>query len=163
MNKALSLDQNSPDVYQTLASVRLSQSRTQEAQVAIEKSMSIWFELDANDELWPSYANRTSLVKLLIELGLYDRALQILQLQQSEDDEDPEIWYLFGWCYYLIGGFESNDAPTLGSESAEDASECFQTVLMLHDKFGTVQEDMLQHSKELLKIVDPQHAITAWF
>jgi len=46
LNQALDVDNESPEVYQLLASVRLSQERIEEAKLALEKSMSFWANKD---------------------------------------------------------------------------------------------------------------------
>ncbi|KAJ1551448.1 hypothetical protein HK405_014501, partial [Cladochytrium tenue] len=47
---------------------------------------------------------RLACARLLLELGLHDRASLVLESCQRENDADPEPWYLFGFCYYRMGG-----------------------------------------------------------
>ena len=46
LNKAIELDSSNPEVYQLLASVRLSQQRNDDAKIALEKSLDLWINLD---------------------------------------------------------------------------------------------------------------------
>ncbi|CAG8825355.1 3829_t:CDS:2, partial [Gigaspora rosea] len=100
LNKALEIDPTNPEVYQLLASVRLSQQRNEEAKIALEKSLSLWINLEPGNQSIPSYETRISLIKLLLELSQYTQALSVLEILQKEDDQVVDIWYLYGWCYY---------------------------------------------------------------
>ena len=46
LNKAMELDFSNPEVYQLLASVRLSQQKHDDAKIALEKSLDLWISLD---------------------------------------------------------------------------------------------------------------------
>jgi cytochrome c-type biogenesis protein CcmH/NrfG len=48
LEQALKIDPNSVEAYQTLASVRLSQQRPDDAKQALEKSIELWSHLDAS-------------------------------------------------------------------------------------------------------------------
>ncbi|CAG8467359.1 11385_t:CDS:2 [Funneliformis caledonium] len=111
--KALEIDPLNPEVYQLLASVRLSQQRNDDAKINLEKSLNLWINLDPGHSSIPSYESRISLVKLLIELSQYTQALNILELLQKEDDEILELWYLYGWCYFLMGQDSQNEQDHL--------------------------------------------------
>ncbi|CAG8640532.1 7414_t:CDS:2, partial [Racocetra fulgida] len=87
LNQALEIDPINPEVYQLLASVRLSQQRNEEAKIALEKSLSLWINLEPGDPLIPSYDIRISLVKLLLELSQYTQALSVLEILQKENDQ----------------------------------------------------------------------------
>ena len=90
------------------------------------------FYLDPAD--WPPYPIRVSTAKVFIELSEVERATevclffpqlylihgckpffpQLLEELTHEDDEDSELWYLLGLCYYNL------DDP----ECIPDAIEC---------------------------------------
>eukprot|EP00842_Homolaphlyctis_polyrhiza_P003365 jgi/Hompol1/4029/HPOL_003441-RA len=149
MQSALEHDATNPEVHQTLASVRLSQSRPEDARKCLEHSMDLWYREPEEDEPivtdpnWPAYPARIALSKFLMESQLYERALAVLQTCQVENDEDPEMWYLFGWGYYQL----ASDNP----EMMEDAQECFDTVNKLEAKYrGSVDPAILQHISELV-------------
>ncbi|EGF79486.1 hypothetical protein BATDEDRAFT_89757 [Batrachochytrium dendrobatidis JAM81] len=146
---AIEKNPTNPEVFQTLASIRLSQSRPDEAKVCLEKSMDLWYVEPNDDEPfvadpnWPAHPLRISLSKLLMETNLHERALAVLQTCQVEDDEEPETWYLFGWCYRQL----SENQPEL----IEDSSACFDSVIGLEKRYpGSVDPAMLQHISELM-------------
>jgi hypothetical protein len=115
-----------PEVYSTFASVRLSQSLVDEAKKLLELSMDMWFveqeEIVSNDEKWPIYQSRLNLTRLLIETGLFDRALMILETLEFENNQDPEIFYLFAWCYYQMSESDSDQ------DLVSSCKECLETV-----------------------------------
>ncbi|KAL9086131.1 MAG: hypothetical protein Q9159_004311 [Coniocarpon cinnabarinum] len=115
---------SSPVVLQTLANIRVSQQRIEEARQLLEQSMSIWDrssgtkrpgptdeEAQSDDEEesgdigfsdMPDFATRISLCRLLMEVEMSPRALSILERLTEEDDSSVEAWYLGGWCQHLI-------------------------------------------------------------
>ncbi|KAH8920598.1 hypothetical protein BT69DRAFT_1321334 [Atractiella rhizophila] len=101
--EAVSIYDADPEVYQTLASVRLSQQRPDEAQQAIVKSWSLWRDDDPTENPPPPFPTRIAMTRMLIELELYQSALEILDGLEAEDDEDAEVAYLKGWCWFLRG------------------------------------------------------------
>ncbi|KXS22539.1 hypothetical protein M427DRAFT_40376 [Gonapodya prolifera JEL478] len=118
--RALHHSPSSPEALQTLASLRLSQQRPDdalEAALGATGGAGGWLEstlsaLDGAetapdgepvDAAMPAYPARLSLAKLLIELGLLSRAFDVLRTCIAEDDEQMEPWYVWGWGYYLAG------------------------------------------------------------
>jgi tetratricopeptide (TPR) repeat protein len=65
-----------------------------------EKHVQRIFSID--DINLPTYSQRISIVKLCIEVQLYEEALDFLQTLLADDDEDVDNWYLCGWTYYLM-------------------------------------------------------------
>ncbi|KAI9208207.1 uncharacterized protein BJ171DRAFT_490641 [Polychytrium aggregatum] len=164
VSKAIEYDPLSPEVYSTMASVRLSQCREGEATQALQQSLSLWLGGAAKpgDSVWPTYPQRISHAKLCLELHLLEQALAVLQTCQLENDEDPECWYLFGWAYYRSGGGGDDEAGTAAGVTLEekldhwaDAQECLQNVLNLDEKYGTADEGAVAHSRELLNSIVP--------
>ena len=129
MKEALRLDPENPEVYQTLASVRISQCNNKEALKMLEKGMDLWYQPLASDaELvidsnWPLYNSRLALAKLFIEVESFDRALCIIETLEAENDEDPEVWYLYAWTY-------SQKAQICDAqENLSDAKEALQVLI----------------------------------
>ncbi|CAG8702520.1 17446_t:CDS:2, partial [Dentiscutata heterogama] len=153
LNKALEIDPTNPEVYQLLASVRLSQQRNDEAKIALEKSLSSWINLEPGDPSIPSYDTRISLVKLLLELSQYTQALSVLEILQKEDDQVVEIWYLYGWCYYCMG---QDSLQNKENQLAywEDARDCLITCEKLYHKIESDDEGILQHTQEILQTIN---------
>lgn len=109
-------DDTSAEVYQTLASIRLSQDRQEDAQAALKRSYGLWKDLDAADTTIPDFAARISLGRLLMEAEMQHEALEVVQRLVREDDESVEAWYLGGWCHYLI-------AQAIEARRADDLSQ----------------------------------------
>ncbi|KAI9594479.1 hypothetical protein BDF19DRAFT_386395 [Syncephalis fuscata] len=153
LQQAIQADSTNPEVFQTLASVRLSQQRPDEAKQALEQSIAQWIELDPQNAAYPPYDSRIALVKLLLELEQYDRAITVLDGLQREDDQAVDMWYLFGWTYYCQG-----EQPDVESERRaeiwEDARECLVQAKKLYQQLEHEDEGILEHTKELLETLN---------
>jgi hypothetical protein len=57
---------------------------------------------------------------------LYGLAEQVLDTLQRENDEDVEVWYLYGWGYYSDGKTKQGKAL---AGCWDDARDCFERVL----------------------------------
>ncbi|CAG8497987.1 12947_t:CDS:2, partial [Ambispora leptoticha] len=152
LNRAIEIDENNPEVYQVLASVRLSQQRNEDAKIALENSINLWINAEPDNAIMPTYAARISLVKLLLELSQYNRALTVLEGLQKEDDEMIELWYLYGWSYYCMGEDASNDEEK--SSNWEDARDCLNTCKQLSNRFESEDDGIRQHTQELLQTIN---------
>lgn len=122
------MDPEHPEVYQLLASVRLSQQRNEEAASALNKSMELWIHKEAGDARIPIYDTRLALVKLLLELGMFEHAFTVLENLQKEDDEVVDLWYLYGWTYYCLGDDEERSQEEKFTLWA-DARDCLETAV----------------------------------
>ncbi|KAJ2718484.1 hypothetical protein GGI07_005738 [Coemansia sp. Benny D115] len=144
-------DPQCPEVYQTMASVRLSQDRPDDARKCVSQSMSLWADKDQNDPTQiPSYENRLALVRLLLELEERDQALALLERLQKEDDESIDMWYLYGWTYHL----QSEDAADGSEEKAEllsSARECFNQAIKLAGILDYENDGLIDHARELVE------------
>lgn len=89
--------------WQTLASVRISQERTDDAKAALSRSLEIWKDLPPEDPSVPDFPTRVSLVRLLMEAEMDTEAMEVLERLVGEDDTSVEVWYLGGWCLYIMG------------------------------------------------------------
>ncbi|KAG2178280.1 hypothetical protein INT44_001430 [Umbelopsis vinacea] len=142
-------DPKSPEVYQMLASVRLSQVRNDEARAALEHSLQLWSDKDPGDPSIPIYDTRLALVKLLLEVQLYAEAFNVLEGLQKENDQSVDLWYLWGWSYYCLG--EEQDLPEEERKHHwEDARDCLETAIKIYNATGADDEAMLQHAQELV-------------
>lgn len=154
LNLALQIDPDNAEALQTLASVRLSQQRPDEAKEMLERAWAKWKDLELDDETMPSIETRLSLVKLLLELSLFKPALEVLQGVIATDDESVDAWYLEGWCFFLMAeqARESGaDIEGLGwMDLAKDARDCLEMCQMLHASEGNPDVPMLAHVKELI-------------
>lgn len=161
-------DETSPEVLQTLASVRLSQKRTKDAQAALRRSFESWKDLEAEDELVPDFATRISLARLLMEAEMEDDAMDVLDRLVLEDDQSVEAWYLGGWCQHLIagkrppekmdedsgGGFRLVDGDPETASSLKGSRQWLRTALTLYEKLDYEDERLRDHAAELVRDLD---------
>ncbi|KAJ2857554.1 hypothetical protein J3B02_000923 [Coemansia erecta] len=149
------IDPSCPEVYQTMASVRLSQNRLDDARDCVSKSMAFWVDKDANDlSKIPSYENRLALVRLLLELDDKEKAFNILERLQKEDDENIDMWYLYGWTYYL----QSEESTSADSEDKiellSSARECFNQAIKLAGVVNYDNDGLIDHAQELVTAIN---------
>lgn len=152
-------DETSPEVLQTLASVRLSQNRKEDAQAALQRSYGSWKGLDADDEAIPEFASRISLARLLMEADLEDDAMDVLERLILEDDQSVEAWYLGGWCQWLLAdkakATQSNPETLLSTENAQTGSRRWLKMsLRLYDQLDYEDNRLRDHAKELVTGLD---------
>jgi tetratricopeptide (TPR) repeat protein len=130
---ALKYDPDSPVALYLLASIRLSQSRNEEAAEVCKQSLSKWLGKPSVQP--PTFAERISLVKILLELDMYEEALSVLETLQREDDENVELWYFYTCAYY-------HDTKESKEESWKNALECAETCLKLYQKMEWDDEEL---------------------
>jgi len=146
---------------QTLASVRLSQSKLEDAQAALARSLELWIELPPEDlSAIPDFPTRISLSRLLMEADMEEQALEVLERLIAEDDHSVEAWYLGGWCLHLLAGKqdenntaakeedEGKDQKTITLKSSRD---WLLRCLKLYSKLEYEDERLKTHAEELLE------------
>ncbi|VEU22472.1 DEKNAAC103725 [Brettanomyces naardenensis] len=123
IQKALSLDQENPESWSLLASIRISQCRNNEAVESIAKSWGLFEkkkafledlsnskELADDTEMDPTEAQMEyielvdpilTLAKYAMEVGLFDEASVIASSVQDINEQSLEGYYLEGFAYYL--------------------------------------------------------------
>lgn len=99
--QALSV-QSLAEPYVTLASVRLSQERPEEAQPLLASALAVFAAAD-HDVSPPPFDVRLSCAKLLMEVGGAAEALELCQGLRLEHDDALEVWYLL-CCAALQAG-----------------------------------------------------------
>ncbi|KAF9066637.1 hypothetical protein BDP27DRAFT_1423668 [Rhodocollybia butyracea] len=176
LNSALQLSPNNSEALQTLASVRMSQQRPEDAKACLELAWKGWKDLDLDSPHIPPLPSRLTLVKLFLELSLYSPALQVLHGIMASDDEEVEAWYLEGWCYYMMAeevkakesGTGATDERSIGKETetatldadfdgmtweelAKDARDRLETCQMLHIHQEHPDKPLLEHVQELIR------------
>ena len=158
-------DETSPEVLQTLASVRLSQERKEDAQAALTRSIESWHDLEPEDPAVPDFATRISLARLLMEAEMEHDAMTVLNRLVQEDDQSVEAWYLGGWCQHLIAEkaqasyqpSADDGSPTQAEyvESAQKSSRHWlKTSMKLYDMFDYEDERLYGHARELVDALD---------
>jgi tetratricopeptide (TPR) repeat protein len=142
---AIEHNKDSPTALSLFASIRLSQTRTEEAISLLEQSLSKWLGiLDSNP---PTYEARISLVKLLLEVEMYSPALEVLETVQREDEENVELWYLYTCAYYHGNQEEKED-------NWKNARECADICLKLYNKLEWDDDELKAGCEEMIRIID---------
>jgi len=151
---------DSPEPLQTLASVRLSQEKLEDARAALTRSMDIWIDLPPEDPSVPDYPTQISLVRLLMDAAMEEQALEVLERLVDEDDHSVEAWYLGGWCLNVMAEKESAEGTTkLAEDSAgidaktrtlKTSREWLLKCLKLYGKLDYEDERLKAHADELV-------------
>jgi tetratricopeptide (TPR) repeat protein len=143
--------------WQTLASVRISQSRYQDAQAALKRSLEIWKDLPPESEVIPDFPTRVSLARLLLETDMDVEAIEVLERLVSEDDSSVEVWYLGGWCLYVLGEKQRDGDVEVEGEDGESwkiswisSRQWLNHSLRLFRQQDYEDERLGDHAKELL-------------
>ncbi|MCJ1354302.1 MAG: hypothetical protein MMC33_004290 [Icmadophila ericetorum] len=160
---ALLLCPSNPTPLQTLASIRLSQSRLAEAKSALSRSLALWKDLPPLDPLVPDFPTRISLARLLMEAEMEDDCIEVLERLVDEDDQSVEAWYLGGWCMFLMaqkasksdrekeaGGHIEQEVRNLLRGSREWLGNCLQ----LYENLEYEDERLKGHAVELVEGLD---------
>ncbi|EXJ85073.1 hypothetical protein A1O3_05748 [Capronia epimyces CBS 606.96] len=147
-------DRLSAGVLQTLASVRISQTRVDDARQALKRSMDIWKDIPQevvdNDERRPDFATRISLSRLLMEVEQEAEAFGVLEGLIREDDQSVECWYLGGWCHVLMSQ-KPDVGPEAQTKSQETAKTWLDTCLRLYRVQEYEDERLRDHALELVQ------------
>ena len=144
---------------QTLASIRLSQSRLEDAQSALERSLAQWKELPPAHSSVPDFPSRISLARLLMEAEMEEVALEIVEQLVGEDDESVEAWYLGGWCLWLMGSKqeeeEEEDSPDKKALLLS-SREWLRNCLKLYGLLDYEDDRLRDHATELVSGLDKE-------
>ncbi|CAK7210773.1 hypothetical protein SCUCBS95973_000902 [Sporothrix curviconia] len=101
--EATIIDPSSTEAWQTLASVRISQSRDEEARAALQRSIALWEDLHPLHPLVPAFSVRVSLARMLMTVGWLAKAIEVTTNLLREDEQSVEVWYLAGYANHLLG------------------------------------------------------------
>ncbi|KAF9326189.1 hypothetical protein BGZ91_002077 [Linnemannia elongata] len=156
--QAIQIEPVTPEVYQTMASVRLSQQRVDEAKAALAQGLALWLGSDPTEEDGPTpdYETRLALVKLLLETAMYDEAFTVLNGLIEENDQVPDTLYLFGWANYIAAEEVDESSPTADEErqeQLENAREALNACVKLWHATESTDQPLLQHTQELLETI----------
>ncbi|KAI4178158.1 MAG: hypothetical protein L6R41_008517 [Letrouitia leprolyta] len=148
ITEAMLLAPDSPEVLQTLANVRISQTRLDEARKALADSVDLWKDLPTGDEGVPEFPARISLSRLLMEVEMEDEALEVLERLIEEDDTSVEAWYLGGWCMYLIAEKKKLIPASAANESLANEKDLGSKATLISSR------DWLRNSLRLYQVED---------
>lgn len=141
-----------PEPLQTLASIRISQERVDDAKAALTRSMALWKDLEPDDPKIPDYSTRISLSRLLMEAGMEDEAIEVLERLIGENDESVEAWYLGGWCLHLMAEKQkASNATDRTTPLLKASRDWLENCLKLYATFDYEDERLKDHADEILK------------
>lgn len=149
-----------PEPLQTLANVRISQQRMEEARSALKRSLELWVDLEPENEIVPDFPSRVSLARLLMEADMDGEAIEVLERLVGEDDGSVEVWYLGGWGLYIMGD-KQKSGEVKADEDGEgwriswiSSRQWLQHSLRLFDQQDYEDERLGEHAMELLAILN---------
>ncbi|KAI4212286.1 MAG: hypothetical protein LQ351_004999 [Letrouitia transgressa] len=155
VTEALMLAPEEPQALQTLASVRISQQKMEEARKALKESIELWKELPAGDERVPEFPVRISLARLLMEVEMEEEGIEVLERLVEEEDGSVEAWYLGGWCLWLIVEKKRQRAEAGDEEDLKvimvSSREWLQNSLRLFELQDYEDSRLREHALELVK------------
>ncbi|KAK3394534.1 hypothetical protein B0H63DRAFT_49168 [Podospora didyma] len=142
------------ETWQTVANVRISQSRTDEAQEALKRSLGFWTDLPPEDPGVPAFPTRVSLVRLLIEVGMEESAIDVAERLVGEDDLSVEAWYLGGYGRYMLGEKMRQEAQASDVEGWQgvwrSSRKWLAQCLRIFEAEDYEDERLKEHAQELL-------------
>ncbi|CAG8982751.1 hypothetical protein HYALB_00001032 [Hymenoscyphus albidus] len=149
--------------WQTLANVRISQSRLEDAQAALKRSLDLWKDLPPEDSQVPDFPTRVSLARLLMEADMDGEAIEVLERLVGEDDSSVEVWYLGGWGLYIMGEKQKNGEVKAENEDGESwkiswisSRQWLNHSLRLFDQQDYEDQRLGEHAKELLAALNAE-------
>ncbi|KKA28710.1 hypothetical protein TD95_003797 [Thielaviopsis punctulata] len=148
---------SSAETWQTVANVRISQQRDDEAREALKRGLEIWADLPSNDPSVPEFAVRISLARLLLEVAMMEEARFVLDRLIKDDDQSVEAWYLGGWHRFLVGQKSKEEGNSeehvqMWKAARRRLIQCAQLYQMLQYD----DERLAQHAQELLDDINKE-------
>ncbi|KAK8049140.1 UPF0661 TPR repeat-containing protein C16D10.01c [Apiospora phragmitis] len=144
------------ETWQTLASVRISQERFDDAKAALIRSLELWKDLPTGDPSVPDFPSRVALARLLMEVGMEQEAIEVLERLVGEDDHSVEVWYLGGWGLYVMGEKQKQQDSAEGGEWKStwiSSKTWLKQCLNLFKQQEYEDERLGKHANELLTAV----------
>ena len=116
--------------------------------------------LEAGDERRPEMAGRIGCARLLVEVGMGEEAVEVVEGVVGEEEGCVEGWYLGGWGMWLLGGGDGGGegwvgiVDQMGEEERkgfmEGSREWMGRCLRLIEAEGWEDEGMREHVFEIL-------------
>ncbi|MCJ1443373.1 MAG: hypothetical protein MMC23_003871 [Stictis urceolatum] len=144
---------------QTLASIRLSQNRLEDAESALTRSVELWKDLPLEDPDRPDFPTRISLTRLLMEAEMEELALEVVEVLVGEDDESVEAWYLGGWCLHLMASKVEEEKEGDNKEQLAlllSSREWLRNCLKLYGLLDYEDDRLRDHAQELVAEMDKE-------
>ncbi|TGZ82907.1 hypothetical protein EX30DRAFT_339166 [Ascodesmis nigricans] len=177
VGEAVLVSPESCEALQTLASVRISQERMEEATAALRRAREVVGReiaaVEAAEEAEESgvamtggtptltpFPIRVGLARLLVEVGVLDDALETLEELLGENDALVDLWYLGGWTWYLMGekilaqdGAPQNEREEGRKDAWKEAAKWLTACLKLYETLEWEDEGIRDHAVEVLSKV----------
>ncbi|OLN95960.1 putative assembly chaperone of rpl4 [Colletotrichum chlorophyti] len=154
---------DSAETWQTVANVRISQEKTDEARAALARSLELWIELPPLHPNVPDFPTRISLVRLLLEVEMEKEAIEVLERLVGDDDQSVEAWYLGGWAFFIVGEKAKNQEAGATKEENEDWKTTWTTsrhwlmrCLKLYAAQEYEDERLGEHANELFAAINKE-------
>ncbi|KAI1814733.1 TPR domain-containing protein [Poronia punctata] len=142
------------ETWQTLANVRISQSRFDDAKAALSRSLELWKDLVPEDPAVPDFPSRVALARLLMEVEMEQEAIEVLERLVGEDDQSVEVWYLGGWGLYVMGEKQKEQKAEDDWKASWISSRVWlNQCLHLYALQDYEDERLGEHAKELLAAI----------
>ncbi|KAI2635042.1 hypothetical protein GGS21DRAFT_490250 [Xylaria nigripes] len=139
------------ETWQTLANVRISQSRFDDARAALTRSLELWKDLPPEDPAVPDFPSQVGLSRLLVEVDMEQEAIEVLERLVGEDDQSVEVWYLGGWSLFVMGEKQKESKAEDDFKASWISSRVWlNQCLHLYKLQGYEDERLGEHAKELL-------------
>ncbi|RDA94125.1 hypothetical protein CP533_6623 [Ophiocordyceps camponoti-saundersi (nom. inval.)] len=161
ITEAMMIAPDAAETWQTVANVRVSQERIDEAKTALTRSLELWRDLPPEHPSVPEFPTRIALARLLLETQMEVEAMTVLDRLVAEDDESVEAWYLGGWCLYMSG--EKQREAERGDGPSEEWKGTWSTArkwlarcLKLHAMLEYEDERLGDHAVELFENINQE-------
>ncbi|KAG6003226.1 hypothetical protein E4U21_002258 [Claviceps maximensis] len=162
ITEAMMIAPASPETWQTVANVRISQLRLDEAKKALQTSLELWQDLPPAHPDVPAFPTRVGLARLLLETEMEEEALKVLERLVSDDDQSVEAWYLGGWCLYMSGekqkdsqaSQKNGDGGQAWKSTWSTARKWLAQCLKLYAKLEYEDERLGEHAVELFQSIN---------
>lgn len=148
--------------WQTLANVRISQERMEDAKAALSRSLDLWKDLPPENDIVPDFPTRVSLARLLMEADMDVEAIEVLERLVGEDDSSVEVWYLGGWGLYIMGEKQKKGEKTDGEDGESwriswiSSRQWLNHSLRLFEQQDYEDDRLGEHAKELLAVLNKE-------
>lgn len=137
LTEALKFDHESFDALIQISNLRILRKRDDEALKYME---TLYNKITSNTESEPNRDSLLNLSKNYAELGIYVKAIKLLDIIVRISDEDLEAWYLLAFNHYNIKNYKH-------------AMKCLKNFKKADDKISYKTDEILEFedaSKELL-------------
>ncbi|EFY88678.1 hypothetical protein J3458_003332 [Metarhizium acridum] len=163
VTEAMMIAPDSPETWQTVANVRISQERVDEARQSLKRSLELWQDLPPAHPSIPAFPTRIGLARLLLETEMEEDALKVLERLVTDDDQSVEAWYLGGWCLYIAGekqrdgqGQQNGDANSEWRSTWSTARKWLGQCLKLYAMLDYEDERLGEHAVELFQEINKE-------